>query len=90
MFGNAARTAPYNISGPGNYQLDIALVRSFPLHLTESSAFSFRAELYNVTNHTWFAVASSVWTPTASNFGDITTNPNYARRAAQLSARLTF
>jgi hypothetical protein len=61
QFGNASRTAVYNLYGPGNYDLDIALVRSFPLHLTETSRFDFRAEMYNVTNHTKFAVASTVF-----------------------------
>jgi hypothetical protein len=87
-FGNAPRTAPYNLYGPGNYQLDIALVRSFPLHLTESARFNFRAEMYNVTNKTFFAVASSV--VGNSSFGDVTSNPNYARRAVQLSGRIEF
>jgi hypothetical protein len=87
-FANGARTAPYNLYGPGNYNLDIALVRTFPLHLGESSRLNLRAEMYNVTNHTWFAVAS----PQVGNssFGDVTTNTNYARRAVQLSGRIEF
>ena len=88
QFGNTPRTAPYNLYSPGNYQLDIALVRAFPLHLSEASSLSFRAEMYNVTNHTWFGVASAA--AGASNFGQITTNPNYARRAIQLSGRISF
>jgi hypothetical protein len=87
-FGNAPRTAPYNIYGPGNYQLDIALVRAFPLHLTEASSLNFRAEMYNVTNHTFFGVASTV--VGNSSFGDVTTNANYNRRAVQLSGRIQF
>jgi hypothetical protein len=87
-FANGARTAPYNLYGPGNYDVDIALVRSFPLHLGESSRLNLRAEMYNVTNHTWFAVAS----PQVGNssFGEVTTNTNYARRAVQLSGRIEF
>jgi hypothetical protein len=87
-FPNASRTAPYGAFGPGNYQLDLALVRSFKLHITESSRFNFRAEMYNVTNKTFFAVASSQ----VGNalFGTVTTSPNYNRRAAQFSARLEF
>jgi Carboxypeptidase regulatory-like domain len=87
-FPNAARTAPYNLYGPGNYQLDIALVRSFPLHLGESSRLNLRAEMYNLTNHTWFGVASTA--VGNSSFGDVTTNANYNRRAAQLSGRIEF
>jgi hypothetical protein len=87
-FGDAARTAPYNISGPGNYQLDFALVRSFPLHLGESSKLDFRAEWYNVTNHTLFAVASTV--VGNANFGQVTQTGNLNRKSAQFSARISF
>lgn len=87
-FGNAARTAPYNLYGPGNYQLDLSLVRSVPLHLTESSRLNFRAEMYNVTNHTFFGVASTA--VGNANFGTVTTNASYNRRAAQFSARIEF
>ena len=88
VFGNTARTAPYSIYGPGNYQLDLALLRSFPLHLGESSRLNLRAEMYNVTNHTLFGVASTVWG--ASNFGQVTSNPSYNRRSVQLSGRIEF
>jgi hypothetical protein len=87
-FGNSPRTAPYNLYGPGNYQLDLALVRSFPLHFTEATRLNLRAEMYNVTNHTFFAVASSA--VGNASFGDVTTNANYNRRAVQLSGRIEF
>jgi len=87
-FGNAPRTAPYNLVGPGNYQLDLAMVRSFPLHITEASKLNFRAEWYNVTNHTLFAVASTA--VGNANFGQITTSPIASRKAAQFSVRIEF
>jgi hypothetical protein len=87
-FGNAPRTAPYNLYGPGNYQLDLALVRSFPLHITESSKLNFRAEWYNVTNHTLFAVASTV--VGNASFGQVTNSSTATRKAAQFSARISF
>jgi hypothetical protein len=87
-FGDAARTAPYNLVGPGNYQLDFALVRSFPLHLGESTKLDFRAEWYNVTNHTLFAVASTA--VGNANFGQVTQSPNLNRKSAQFSARISF
>ncbi|SNT20891.1 Carboxypeptidase regulatory-like domain-containing protein [Granulicella rosea] len=86
--GNSPRTAPYNLYGPGNYQLDLALVRSFPLHLTESSRFNIRAEWYNVTNHTWFAVASTA--VGNANFGQVTANTAAPRKSVQLSGRIEF
>jgi len=87
-FSNSPRTAPYNLYGPGTYDLDIALVRSFPLHLTEASHFEFRAEMYNVTNHTWFAVASTQLGN--GSFGTVGPNSNATRKAVQLSGRISF
>jgi hypothetical protein len=86
--GNVPRTAPYNIYGPGNYQLDLGMSRSFPLHLGEGTKLDFRAEWYNVTNHTLFGIASTAWGSTA--FGQVTTSPNANRKAAQFSARVSF
>jgi hypothetical protein len=88
QFGDAPRTAAYNLYGPGNYDLDLAVVRSFPLHITEASKFNFRAEWYNVTNRTQFGVASvAVGNGT---FGQATQSTIYNRRAAQFSARIEF
>ncbi|MGB6191073.1 MAG: TonB-dependent receptor, partial [Terracidiphilus sp.] len=87
-FGNAPRTAAYNLYGPGNYQLDMAMSRSFPLHITESTKLDFRAEWYNMTNHTQFAVASSAFGN--SSFGQITQSPTLNRKAAQFAARIVF
>jgi len=89
--GNTSRTAPYNLYGPGNYQLDLSLSRSFPLHLTEGSKFEFKAQWYNVTNHTLFAVASSAWdTKSTSTFGTVTKSGSENRKAAQFTARISF
>jgi len=87
-FSDAPRTAPYGISGPGNYQLDLALVRSFPLHITETSKLNFRGEWYNVTNHTLFGVASTA--VGNASFGQVTVNTGANRKAAQFSARIEF
>lgn len=87
-FGNAPRTAPYGLYGPGNYNLDLALVRSFPLHFSEAARLDLRAEWFNITNHTWFAVASTQ--VGNANFGQVTSNANATRKSAQLDARITF
>jgi hypothetical protein len=87
-FGNSPRTAPYNIYGPGNYNLDLAVVRSFPLRLGESTRLTLRAEMYNVTNHTKFAVAST--SVGNSSFGQVTADPTATRKAVQLSGRIEF
>jgi hypothetical protein len=88
MFGNLPRTAPYNIYGPGNYQLDLSLSRSFPLHFIEGGKFDFKAQWYNVTNHTQFSVASTALG--SSSFGQVTTNTAANRKAAQFTARISF
>ncbi len=87
-FGDAARTAPYGLTGPGTYQLDLAMVRAFPLHITQASKLDFRAEWYNVTNHTFWSVASTVLG--SSNFGTVTPSGSNNRKAAQFSARIEF
>jgi hypothetical protein len=88
QFSDAPRTAPYGLTGPGNYQLDLAMVRSFPLHFMESAKLNFRAEWYNVTNHTQFAVASTA--VGNASFGQVTSNGSANRKAAQFSARIEF
>jgi hypothetical protein len=88
QFGNAPRTGAYNLYGPGNYDLDMALVRSFPLKFTESAKLNFRVEMYNVTNHTKFAVASTAWGN--ATFGQVTSDPTATRKAVQLSGRIQF
>jgi hypothetical protein len=87
-FGNSPRTAPFKITGPGNLQLDLAMVRSFPLHITEASKLNFRAEWYNVTNHTLFGVASTV--VGNSSFGQVAQSSIANRKAAQFSVRIEF
>jgi hypothetical protein len=88
QISNLPRTAPYNISGPSNYQLDLGMTRSFPLHITEATKLDFRAEWYNVTNKTFFGVASNAWGN--ANFGQVTSNGSANRKAAQFSARVNF
>ncbi|HLJ15181.1 MAG TPA: carboxypeptidase regulatory-like domain-containing protein [Bryobacteraceae bacterium] len=64
-FGNAA---PGSIRGPGTVNFDMAFYKTF--HITEHHALEFRAELFNIFNHTNF---SSVQTSFgANNFGQIT------------------
>ena len=87
-FSDAARTAPYNLYGPGNYQLDLAMIRSFPLHITEATKLDFRAEWYNVTNHTYFSVANSA--VGNSTFGQVANAASSNRKSVQFSARVEF
>jgi hypothetical protein len=87
-FSNGQRTAPYGLFNMGNYNLDLALVRSFPLHITEATRLDFRAEMYNVTNHTHFLVSSTA--VGNASFGQITNDTGSKGRQVQLSARINF
>ncbi len=61
LYANAARTAPFKIYGPGNYDVDIALRRTFGLGFY-GAKLTIDAELYNVTNHTQFGgIRSAGW-----------------------------
>ncbi|MGH9591375.1 MAG: carboxypeptidase regulatory-like domain-containing protein [Terracidiphilus sp.] len=88
LLGDAPRTAAYNLYGPGNYGLDFSLARSFPLHITEATKLDFRAEWYNVTNHTFFALANTA--VGNGNFGAVTNSGFGNRKSAQFSARISF
>jgi len=87
-FGDSPRTAPYNLYGPGNYNLDLSMSRTFPLHITEATKLNFRAEWYNVTNHTQFGIASTA--VGNGSFGQVAQSSIYTRKAAQFSARVEF
>ncbi|WP_420238945.1 carboxypeptidase regulatory-like domain-containing protein [Telmatobacter bradus] len=87
-YGNLPRMAPYNLRGPGNYQLDLSASRSFPLHILAGSKLDIKAQWYNVTNHTQFAVASTAFGSTS--FGQVTTNTSANRKAGQFTARISF
>jgi hypothetical protein len=86
VFSNSPRTAPYNLYGPGNYDIDISLRRSFGLHF-EGSHLLLQADLYNVTNHTQFGGIGTVFG--SSTFGTVSTQANNSRDA-QLTARFEF
>ena len=65
FFGNAT---PGTITGPGTVNFDMALYKNF--QVTEGSKFQFRAEFFNIFNHTNFAGVSTVFG--AGNFGQVT------------------
>ena len=62
---------PLSLVGPGSYELDMALSRTF--HIYESQSLQFRWEAFNVPNEAIFANPSSSYTSTT--FGNITAMP---------------
>jgi hypothetical protein len=67
-FGTLANLRPYSIVGPGTWQFDMALSRTF--RFTERQRLEFRAEAFNVTNSV--RVENPVTNFDAGNFGQIT------------------
>ena len=59
-YGNLERSL---IHGPGDWQADLTVQKTFPIH--ESINMEFRAELYNIFNHPNFANPPGTIAPTA-------------------------
>jgi hypothetical protein len=71
--------------GPQFASWDTSVIRMFPIH--ESLELQFRAEFFNVLNHTNFGDPQV--TQTNSSFGSITST-NGDPRIGQLSLKLDF
>ena len=63
-YGNAGRSI---IEGPGYFNIDLSLQRSF--RITEGSRIEFRFDTFNATNHTNFLLPGNNFG--TSNFGVI-------------------
>jgi Carboxypeptidase regulatory-like domain len=82
-FGNTGRNT---LLGPGAWNLDMSLSRSFPL--TERFNLHFRAEAFNIFNHPQFGNPGTSLSSTSS-LGRITSTVNN-NRILQVALRLTF
>jgi hypothetical protein len=81
-FGNVGRNSLRN---PSRTNFDMALFKHFPIH--ESVAFEFRAEAFNVFNHTeWNGFASTTQTDTTFLYQNAVHNA----RILQLGAKIMF
>ena len=81
QFGNSGRDI---LIGPGFSELDLALFKRFGF--TENVALEFRAESFNVLNHTSFTGVGT--TVATSTFGAVTSTGN--PRINQLALKLYF
>jgi len=81
FFGNAG---PGTIRGPGIINFDVAMYKSF--RVSEHHAFEFRAELFNVFNHTNFSAVQTSFG--ANNYGQVTAARD--PRIAEGVLRFTF
>jgi hypothetical protein len=80
-FGDAGS---YSVHGPGTINFDMAFYKDF--HIKERHTFEFRAELFNIFNHTNFAALST--SLGASNFGAVTSARD--PRIAEFALRYQF
>jgi len=59
VISNIARTAPLGLRGPGNYNIDGSVRRTFDVWNKENVKFVFEANVFNVENHVWFGSTST-------------------------------
>ncbi len=83
----SSRTAPYNLYGPGNYQVDIGLARSFPLHL---GVCQVEPASRDVQPHQPHTLRRSRYSVGSHQLRAGHHKAEYNRRSAQLSARIEF
>jgi hypothetical protein len=82
-FGNSARNLVY---GPGQFNWNIALFKSFPIG--DRVKLELRAETFNTFNHTEFESISTTYSSGAASFGKVTAV--YDPREIQLGGTLSF
>jgi hypothetical protein len=80
-YGNVVKGS---FTGPQYNDWDVSLIRDFPIH--EATQFQFRAEFFNVLNHTNLGDPNQ--SITSSAFGRITSASD--PRIGQLSMKLLF
>lgn len=96
-YGNAPRTAAYNLRGPSSWDIDMSLKREFKLKGPASLALDISA--YNLTNSTIFTIGNTtVQSSTAGQpvvntsltaLGQVTGQAN-SPRDVQIAARINF
>jgi hypothetical protein len=102
--GNIAKSAPYGLTGPGWWDIDLGIRRTFnviersTLHLT----FQVEGDVINTTNSTFFNLGSKAWNGTcapnatfstcsAASYGTISgQNQNVPPRDWQFAGRFRF
>jgi hypothetical protein len=99
--GNVARSAPDGLTGPGWWDVDMGLRRTFnvretaTLHLT----FQLEADVQNVTNSTFYNLSSASWNPpggvstqnSATSYGEVSgQNASVPPRDWQFAGRFRF
>jgi len=95
VIGSVTRTAPYGLRGPGNYNIDASVRRTFDLWNRENVKFVFEANAFNALNHVWFGSTSTNATGSInqtfgnSNFGTVAGQAN-TPRVFQFAGHINF
>ena len=76
-----------SVYGPGLQDWNLMLFKKFAV--TERNNLEFRCEAYDFINHPNWTTTSTLWNPTSSQFGEITSKSNL-QRTLQLSLRYSF
>jgi hypothetical protein len=87
--GVYACSRPLTAENPGNFEFDMALVRSFPIR--ESQSIQFRWEVFNVPNHINLGLINTTTETLATNpsaFGTVTTA--FSPRIMQFALKYVF
>ncbi len=83
LFGNLGRGA---IRGPGRQNWDMTLIKKFALGFREGASLDFRADAFNVFNHTQFSSVGTTYGQ--STLGQVTSA--YDPRVFQLGLTVSF
>lgn len=93
-FGNAPRTAPFNLRGPSMWDIDMSLKREIPIH--DRVKLLLDVSAYNLTNSVVFSIGSTTVQSSAagqpvssSALGQVTGQAN-SPRDIQLAMRISF
>jgi hypothetical protein len=76
LIGNAPRTRPLELVGPGTQDLDASVRRSFPLHW-EHAEFVFEADCINVWNKVTFNNPAVAWSASRAAGGTVTYSTSF-------------
>jgi hypothetical protein len=88
FMGNVGRNT---ITGDGLSQLDLSLIKSTPLNaISEDAAIEFRAEFFNILNHTDFQNPSAETRVVFTGDGEISGVPGRARATNVNSREIQF
>jgi hypothetical protein len=89
--GNLARSAPYDLHGPGWWDIDLGLRRTFTVRETATLHLTFQveADVDNATNSTFFNLGGTQWD--SSSFGTVSgQNQSVLPRDWQFAGRFRF